>query len=63
MVIVKHAQSSKTTAMLATEPMSYGLALIASRTGGLLEVIENGIAWLFFEPGNFGDLSVKIDSL
>jgi glycosyltransferase involved in cell wall biosynthesis len=39
---------------------SNGLPIIASKTGGLSDIIEEGVNGLFFEPGNSDDLARQI---
>ena len=44
--------------------MSHGLPVIASRIdGGLLEIVDDGVTGLFFEPGNSEDLANKMKLL
>lgn len=45
------------------EPMSHGVPVIASRIGGLPEIVEDGVTGLLFEPGNAEDLAVKMRML
>ena len=40
-----------------------GKPVICSDTGGLSEVVENGVTGLLFEPGNVGQLAEKIQYL
>jgi glycosyltransferase involved in cell wall biosynthesis len=49
--------------MVAVEAMSHGIPVIASRIGGLSEVVDDGITGLLFEPGNAEDLRKKISLL
>jgi len=42
------------------QAMSYGLPVIASRTGGIPEIVEEGRTGLLFEPGNARDLADKM---
>jgi len=53
----------ETFGLAAAEAMSYGLPVIASRIGGLPEVVEDGRTGLLFEPGNDVELAAKLDSL
>ena len=46
--------------MVAIEAMSHGLPVIASRRGGLPEIVDDGVTGLLFEPGNVGDLADKM---
>lgn len=50
----------ETFGIAAAEAMSHGLPIIASRIGGLPEVVEDGVNGLLFAPGNAEDLSRKI---
>ncbi len=43
--------------------MMHGLPVIASRIGGLGELVEEGKTGLLFEPGNANDLASKINML
>lgn len=45
------------------EPMSCGKPVVASRTGGIPEIIEDGISGLLFTPEDEKDLAAKIISL
>ena len=49
--------------VVAIEAMSHGLPVIASRIGGLSEIIENGVTGFLFEPGNAKDLADKMKLL
>lgn len=49
--------------MVIFEAMGYGLPIIASRIGGLSELVEDGITGFLFEPGNSDDLAKKIKLL
>jgi glycosyltransferase involved in cell wall biosynthesis len=53
----------ETYPMVIGEAMSHGLPVIASRIGGLPEIVENGVTGLLFEPGDHQDLAAKIRSL
>ena len=46
--------------LVISEAMSHGLPVIASRIGGLPEVVEDGVTGLLFEPGDVDDLVGKI---
>jgi glycosyltransferase involved in cell wall biosynthesis len=46
--------------LVVSEAMSYGLPVIASRIGGLPELVDDGVTGLLFEPGNADDLADKI---
>ena len=43
--------------------MSHGLPVIASRIGGLPEIVEDGITGFLFEPGNSEELASKMKIL
>lgn len=45
------------------EAMSLGRAIIASRIGGLPEMVEHGVNGFLFEPGDYKDLVEKIKLL
>lgn len=49
--------------LVVLEAMSLGVPVIASRIGGLQEMIEDGVTGLLFEPGNCGDLVAKMRHL
>jgi glycosyltransferase involved in cell wall biosynthesis len=49
--------------IVAVEAMGHGLPVIASRLGGLPEVVDDGVTGLLFEPGNPKDLAKKIQFL
>ncbi len=53
----------ETFGLVAAEAMSQGLPVIASRIGGLPEVVEDGVTGLLFEPGNAKDLAKKLKFL
>ncbi|MHC4481750.1 MAG: glycosyltransferase family 4 protein [Planctomycetota bacterium] len=46
--------------LAVAEAMGYGLPVIASRTGGLAEIVEDGVTGLLFEPGEGADLASKM---
>jgi glycosyltransferase involved in cell wall biosynthesis len=49
--------------IVAVEAMSHGLPVIASKLGGLLEIVDDGVTGFLFEPGNSEDLAVKMKLL
>jgi glycosyltransferase involved in cell wall biosynthesis len=49
--------------MVILEAMGHGLPVIASRTGGLPELVKDGVTGLLFDPGNTKDLAEKISAL
>jgi glycosyltransferase involved in cell wall biosynthesis len=46
--------------LVVGEAMSHGLPVIASRIGGLPELVENNVTGFLFEPGNSEDLARKV---
>lgn len=46
--------------MILPEAMLHGKPVIASRIGGLAEIVDDGVTGLLFEPGNADDLAEKI---
>lgn len=59
--IVIPSVSFEVCPLVALEAMSYGLPVVASRIGGLPEIIDDGVTGLLFQPGNETELSEKID--
>ncbi len=57
------SESYETFPYSAIESFYFGKPVIASRIGGLPEIIEDGINGLLFNPGDAVDLSQKIDDL
>jgi glycosyltransferase involved in cell wall biosynthesis len=49
--------------MVMLEAMACGKPVIASRLGGPLEIVEDGITGLLFEPGHVNELSVAFQTL
>lgn len=49
--------------LVAVEAMGHGLPVIAARTGGLPEVVEDGVTGLLFQPGSAADLAAKMKRL
>lgn len=49
--------------IVTIEAMSYGLPVIASKIGGLPEIVEDGVTGFLFEPGNAEDLASKMRPL
>lgn len=47
----------ETFALVAAEAMSHSLPVIASRIGGLPEIVDDGVTGLLFEPGNSEELA------
>lgn len=53
----------ETFGLVAVEAMSHGIPVIASRIGGLQELITDGVSGFLFEPGNAEDLADKMRRL
>jgi glycosyltransferase involved in cell wall biosynthesis len=53
----------ETFGLVIVEAMSYGLPIIASRMGGLPEIVEDGETGLLFEAGNSEELAYKMKLL
>ena len=49
--------------LVATEAMSYGLPVIAARSGALPEIIEHEYSGLLYEPRNAGELASHMERL
>jgi len=45
------------------EAMSHGLPVIASRIGGIPEIVDDGITGFLFDPGNYEELASKMKLL
>jgi glycosyltransferase involved in cell wall biosynthesis len=50
----------ETCPMVLVEGLAHGLPIIASRLGGMREVVSDGETGLLFEPGNAADLAGKV---
>lgn len=46
--------------MVLVEAFAHGLPVIASKLGGMAEIIDDGVTGLLFEPGNSRDLAEKV---
>jgi glycosyltransferase involved in cell wall biosynthesis len=49
--------------LVILEAMSFGLPVIASRIGGLPELVEDDVTGMLFEPGNSDELAARMTSL
>jgi glycosyltransferase involved in cell wall biosynthesis len=49
--------------LVISEAMNHGLPVIASRIGGIPELIDDGVTGFLFEPGNAPELTAKIQTL
>lgn len=49
--------------MPVAEAMACGLPVIAARTGGIPEIVENGLSGLLVEPGDAGALAAAVTKL
>jgi glycosyltransferase involved in cell wall biosynthesis len=49
--------------MVVVDAMALGVPVIASRIGGLPDVVDDGITGSLFEPGNAEDLVAKVQAL
>jgi glycosyltransferase involved in cell wall biosynthesis len=51
----------ETFGLVAIESFSCGTPVIASRHGGLGEIVQDGVTGLLFNPGDANDLAEKIN--
>jgi len=49
--------------LVAVEAMAAGVAVVASRTGGLAEIVEHGVTGTLVDPGDAGALAGALDDL
>ena len=61
--VVVPSEWYETFGLTAAEAKAVGTPVIASRIGGLTEVVRDGIDGILFEPGNTLELATAIDSL
>lgn len=54
------ASTDETFSLVTLEAMALGRLVIASNTGGIPELVEDGVTGLLFTPGNHIELSEKI---
>ncbi|PPK60184.1 glycosyltransferase involved in cell wall biosynthesis [Malaciobacter marinus] len=61
--VVLMTSRNETFGLVTIEAMRNGTAVIASNSGGVLEIIDDEQTGLLFESGNFEDLTLKIEML
>jgi glycosyltransferase involved in cell wall biosynthesis len=61
--LVVPSQWHETFGLVAVEAMSHGVPVVASKIGGLQEIVRDGETGLTFEPGNAQDLAEKMRAL
>lgn len=61
--VVLMASKNETFGLVTIEAMRNGTAVIASNSGGVLEVIDDEKTGLLFENQNYEDLALKIEKL
>jgi len=49
--------------LVLAEAMAHGLPVVASRIGGLPEIVDDGMTGLLFRAGDVGDMAAKIRAL
>ena len=59
-IIVTPTRWDEAFSYIPTEAMASGTAVIASRTGGNTEIVQDGVNGYLFEQGNYGDLYQKL---
>lgn len=52
-----------TGSAVASQALAYGLPLVASRTGGLEEVVEDGVNGLLVDPGDVAGLARALEAM
>ena len=62
-MIVLPSECYEMCPLVISEAMSHGLPVVASRIGGIPELVDHGETGLLFEPGNVKDLKDKMDML
>jgi glycosyltransferase involved in cell wall biosynthesis len=62
-ILVLPSECFEMCPLVISEAMSHGLPVIASRIGGIPELVDDGETGLLFEPGNTRELAHKIDIL
>ena len=61
--VIVAASKNETFGLVVIEAMKNKVAVIASRNGGFLEIIDDGLNGLLFENENVEDLCMKIEKL
>ena len=59
----KQIRVSELLGLVALEAMSSGTPVVASRTGGLPEVVEHGVTGFLVSPGDVGELRDRLSEL
>jgi glycosyltransferase involved in cell wall biosynthesis len=62
-VVVVPSRWPEPFGLVAAEAMAAGVAVVASRTGGLAEIVEHGVTGCLVEPGDAGALADTLDDL
>jgi len=62
-VVVHPAAAPETFGLVPLEAMAAGRPVVATRTGGLPEVVEDGVTGMLVEPGDPSGLAAAIDRL
>ena len=61
--LVMPSEWYETFGLVIIEAFAHGLPVVASRLGGMAEIVEDGVTGLHFEPGNPQDLAEKVQWL
>ena len=59
----RDVEVSELLGLVAIEALASGTPVVASRIGGLPEVVEDGVTGLLVEPGNVAELRARLDEL
>jgi len=59
-ILVVPSRSYEMCPTVILEAMAMGLPIVASRIGGLPEIVQDGVSGLLFEPGNAEDLARQV---
>lgn len=62
-LLVLPSEWYETFGRVVVEAYACGRPVLVSRTGGLTELVEDGVTGLLFEPGNAGELREKITAM